>query len=158
MKTIYLILILTLLGGCKKDTANTPDDLSLKGEWEQQTFEEGLHEGSLHNFIFKCDNFTLKISSNTDAIGPNDSCSNSKWNEYVTGSYKLENDNLILDGYYTDSLYQKKTSGCYNIGAYSKNYPITYKKDTLYLDPNNSNMYLRIKLFKVGEYNCTGDN
>ena len=136
MKKILIIIIAVSFGlSCDKE-----DDqpLDLEGKWQEQTdFREGYFEGHSRAYTFQCNSFFLTITSFTDVIHPYDSCIIPNWKEYATGSYTLSDNVLELDGFYTDSLFNQKTSGCFNIGEFKNRFSVDFDGQFLKLTSVN---------------------
>jgi len=147
---ICIISILFLFDVSCQMNENGDNFEFLQGIW-QEIEPSGILQlaGSHHTFEFQSDSFFVTIEHFTDAADINDPCSQFDWIEYAAGFYSVSPNLISLNGVYTDSLFKKITSGCWNIGADEVDYPFTFNHDTLFfnpeLSPYNDN---RIKLVK----------
>lgn len=125
MKKLWLMFfVLSVLFSCKKDKVEYISNSDIEGKWVQNELIKGTHEGVEYYFEFCGNDFKLKMDFVTDAISPEDTCSSGSWSEYVTGVFEVDKNILIADGYYTDSLYSRKTHGCFNIGEFNESYKL----------------------------------
>lgn len=152
IKNLFIIIAVSLnIISCDKEDEQP---LDLQGRWQEQTdFKKGYFEGKSRTYAFNCNSFFLTRYSFTDAIQPDDSCSKSNWNEYATGSYSLDKNVLELDGFYTDSLFNRKTSGCFNIGAFKDRFLVDYNGQVLKLSPVNQTD--EMKFLKEEKLTCS---
>lgn len=145
MKHLKLLIACSLfMLSCNKDSDSLlkenfakGDNNGLKGRWERDfsNYTCTVGEPALQ-FLFEKDSFYLKIE-HSFLDYPSDTCTNEELKEYAKGTYQLQNGHLILDGYYTDSLFQRKisASGCYTtIGDYKKNHTYSRNEDAIVLD------------------------
>jgi len=160
-KIFYLIMIVAQLASCKSDddglSSQRLTEVELQGEWREiANSEEGLFEGKSRVLAFECNTFYLTVSSYTDGASPHDSCSKFNWKEYARGEYTLSDNQLTLDGFYTDSLFNKKSSGCYNIGEFNKTYSTDYQGINLKLQPVNQAQSNEMEFYKKENHSCVG--
>lgn len=153
MKNLLLILIIGLFNCCKKDPAITSSLSSIKGEWAGGVKNE-TEEGHDYFFSFCDSTFRVIIKSHYDVVYDHNGCFIAHYNEYASGKYKFVNNVLTLKGFYTDSIYNPKTGGCYNNGVFSFIYPCKFEKNNLYLDPNNSDVHKIIVLKQTSFNGC----
>ena len=140
MKALLCCVVLTswLITACSKKSECPPYNISkeeLHGAWKDNRSTEDMLAGTRYDFTFQQDTaFTLILTQWNDAIDIN--CPYTPYQEYVKGTYQYSTSNNVLSvsGIYTDSLYNEKTSGCFSIGKFRRDYKVVRKCNTLELD------------------------
>jgi hypothetical protein len=106
---------------------NSIGDLRFQGIWQDHLDTTLFYFGySLHRLEIQNDSFFLKITEATDIARYGDTCSSVFYNQYIKGTYVLENgDSITLKGIFVDSLknplpdcpctYGPKQSGIYQV-------------------------------------------
>ncbi len=152
MKNLASIIILSaLIFSCKKEST-TITSTDVQGQWEQPEFQEGVNEGVLHEIELCEGNFKLQLHHFTDAISPEHNCSFARWTEYVAGSYIVENNTVLLNGYYAYSDFTRKIDGCHNTGDYNKSYSLVKKVSNLEFTSTSSGETFQLDF--VSKTNC----
>ena len=138
---------------CNKKSECPPYNISkdeLHGAWKDTRPTQDMFAGTRYDFTFQEDtSFTLVLHQWNDAIDIN--CPFNPYKEYVKGTYQFTTSNNVLSvsGIYTDSLYNEKTSGCFSVGKFSRDYKVVRKCNTLELDEvGNRSQYHIIVLAK----------
>ena len=154
MKAVVLCTLLSLLLAlsCRKKTECPPVNIvktELTGSWHDSRSKENAFAGTRYDFTFQPDSFTLVLRQWSDEIDT--TCPRSEYREYVKGAYEFTRSNNVLSiaGVYTDSLFREKTSGCYSIGQYKRDFKVVKKCSTLELDEiGNLSQSMVIRLSK----------
>jgi hypothetical protein len=134
---VYIFSCVLFMLSCGKKTECPPVNIvktELAGSWHDNRPKENVFAGTRYDFSFQPDSFTLVLRQWSDAVDTN--CQRSDYKEYVKGSYVFTTSNNVLsiNGLYTDSLFQEKTSGCYSVGQYKRDFKVVKKCSTLELD------------------------
>lgn len=125
-----------------------------QGTWTRKLNPDILYlAAAVPTYTFTGDSFYAKIDNFTDAINPNDSCLPDYWWEtYAAGTYTSTADSVFFTGFYTDSLFSKRISGCtYGaliFGPYDFSYSYKAQGDTITLT-NRPYAWATIKLVKM---------
>jgi hypothetical protein len=122
----------------------------LQGIWVQDSVVNAgkLLSYTKYKFKFTCDSFYVDLVTHSKVNYYEESCfNNGIWKEYAKGTYKVNNDTLLLLGTYTKPNYKQKISGCYTIGEFIKSFRILSKdKEMLVLESTENQSEIRLKL------------
>lgn len=132
-----LLSSIIIATSCSKKSECPPTNIEkteLLGSWIDERPKENAFAGTRYDFTFYSDSFRLVLRQWSDAIDIN--CPLSDYREYVKGTYDFSTNNnlLSLSAIYTDSVFNEKTSGCYSIGPYHRDFKVVRKCNTLELD------------------------
>lgn len=133
MKPLLTIVILSLLFSSCMRKPNTSDIIaSLTGTWQEEETEPSF-AGTTHRFEFGPDaTFKLRIQNYTDAIDPNNPCSN--YTSYVVGNYEAGS-YISLRGQYCDSTFTIiRPNSCTGDTTYYKYSSYTFQDGKLIFD------------------------
>jgi hypothetical protein len=126
-----------------------PPSSAIIGSWEGHKWDMELVAGTSYSFIFSSDSFWLTEYFINDVPVP---CVNSRgWHEYSKGTLNQRNDTLLLEGYYTDSLFlinsvehNSKNCGSGRAGAFAWRPRFVVSQDSLHFkDPFNEIKFTR---------------
>jgi hypothetical protein len=139
----YLLLSAVLiLPSCKK--CDKDGLTSLAGTWQEQE-EVPQFAGSTYRIAFTDgSHFQLRKALFTDAIDPNNPCSNSR-SLYVSGFYTVSGNLLTLRGGFYDSSYTTAVNDCRYGTSFEEQHTLSGSGNTLVLD-NERGEYYRIIL------------
>ena len=134
-KTV-IILLMAFCSACSPNpNMQGNGEVYLQGEWQQDAIpnQKQLLEYSIYHFRFSCDSFFVRINSFSKVNNGADTCMNSgHWSEYVKGTYKQQNDTLLMKGQFCNADYSlKQEGGCFRSGIYEESFKISKKTDSL---------------------------
>lgn len=151
MKKWILLTSVIILISCNKRKIS-----HLVGDWKYVTLNS-LAPGSIvyeYYFIFKCDqSFSMDRVVSTSNPS-NDLCHSYLYHEYAKGKYDVKNRKLELNGFFTDSLYNEKKSGCYSIGKYSETFKYRFEDENLIINEINDDADNEYILKRNWDYDC----
>lgn len=138
---ISCVLIGILLYSCSlNDEKQALTNTSLQGNWKDALDPNKMYfAGTTHGLKIKDDSFNLAIHNFTDVRIVGDPCYSNSYTQYIKGTYYLgEEDSLILDGIFVDSLMNAMPeSQCPSGPKQSGKYNIVFKGQ---LDENKLNL------------------
>lgn len=154
MRIYFTFLIMMFLCGCTG--MNEKMQSHLQGKWEQKLRPDMIYmAGERNDFIFHNDSFKVRMTWWSDEIfyNPWDPCWFVEPVEYAAGKYLMDNNNIYLNGTYTDSNYKFIKASCFHQGKFTKIYEYEIFKDSAYLNiPDSKNIYsTEIILKKVND-------
>jgi len=132
---VVYIIILLAIAGCGKNEciSRSAAQSELAGRWQQEDANEpGWYERTTFDIGFAADSFKRVLTEWSDVGGG--PCPNSRHNEFITGTFRLQDQTIRLSGIYTEADYSPKISGCYNTGTYEKEFSIYKECELLMLD------------------------
>lgn len=128
MQKSFLVFIVSLIvSSCALNPpAKHYGEDFLQGLWVEESvpLQDKLVSYERYHFKFTCDSFYLNIKSYSKVNLNGGTCYNkNEWQEYVKGTYKMNQDTLHLQGAFVSSTYRFKPQGdCYRFGNFKEDY------------------------------------
>lgn len=133
---IIFLLIISCSGGNKEHDFN--------GNWVKVLPANSLG-GSNVSLNFSDIEFRMQLHYYTDIFADTCLSGDASWKEYLTGTFVINNGMIDFVGFWADSTYRKKETGCFNNGDFKETYEFKfYGKDTLVLRLKDSKLNVAV--------------
>ncbi len=150
-KSIWLVLIgcaLYVIIACQPKEKITPSPEFLFGKWSEKESEEIIQFGGTnHIFEFTKDAFFLERLYWTDALVPDDDCVNGH-TDFFTGTYQLENGQLIIDGLSANEDFVLTLPICNRSATYRDTFNLLQENEQVLILNPDEEVYFQIRLEK----------